>query len=146
MDKTQKALAYFQKGFACSQAVFAVFARELGMDETMALRIACGLGAGMARTCQTCGAVSGAYLVLGLKYGRDKLEDMAARDRTYDMMQEFNRMFTARHGSVNCRELIGYNLGNPQEYQQVVEENLFRERCEAYVRTAAEWLETVAAV
>jgi C_GCAxxG_C_C family probable redox protein len=68
MTNSEKALSYFSNNFNCSQAVFTTFATEMGIDESLALKLATEFGGG-ARCGQMCGAVSGALMVLGLKYG-----------------------------------------------------------------------------
>jgi C_GCAxxG_C_C family probable redox protein len=143
MTKAEESVRVFESGFNCSQAVFAAFGGDLGLERDLALRLACGLGAGMARTGQTCGAVSGAYLALSLKHGRSRLEDEAARDKTYALMQEFTRRFRERHGSVQCTALMGCDLSTPQGYQQALDERLFRTRCPVLVRTAVEITEAL---
>jgi C_GCAxxG_C_C family probable redox protein len=145
MSKALPAVEEFIKGFACSQAVFAAFSQELGLDRETALKVSCGLGAGMGRTGQTCGAVTGAYLVIGLKYGRTQLEDLASRTQTYDLVKEFDRLFKQRHGSVHCTELLdGCFLGDPAMYEKVAANGLFRKLCPEYVRSAVEILEEIA--
>ena len=64
----EEVLRSFQDGFDCGQTVFRYGARQLGMDEKEACRISSGFGGGMLRG-ETCGAVIGAYLTLGLKSG-----------------------------------------------------------------------------
>ncbi len=138
MTKAERAEAEFKRGFVCSQAVFTAFSREMGLDQEAALKLASGLGAGMGRTGQACGAVTGAYLAIGLKYGRSRLEDEAARTKTYALVQEFDRRFKAKYGSVNCRELIGLDLGDPAQYEQAKNEGRFWTICAPLVRAATE--------
>ncbi len=68
MDKEKKGIDCFKNGFNCSQSVLTAFAGDFDLDEVTALKVAGGFGAGMGRLMETCGAVSGAYMVLGLKY------------------------------------------------------------------------------
>ena len=79
MSRTERALALFKEGFSCSQAVAAVFAEEHGLAVETALRLSQGFGGGMARMADTCGAVTGAILVLGLKHGRTRAADDEAK-------------------------------------------------------------------
>ena len=104
MSKAAEAAGLFAEGWACAQAVLAVCSREEGLDADLANRVSCGFGAGMGRTCQTCGAVAGAYMVLGLKYGRDKLEAVDARSQTCNLVRKFNRLFVEENSSVNCQQ------------------------------------------
>ena len=67
MNKRTLALAQFDKGFACSQAVFSAYAEDLGLDQETALKIAGPFGGGTGRKAETCGAVTGALMALGLK-------------------------------------------------------------------------------
>ena len=67
MTKAEDAVALFQHGFSCSQAVLTVFAQDFGLDRDLALRISQGFGAGMAYTDDICGAASGAIMVIGLR-------------------------------------------------------------------------------
>ncbi|MBN1594454.1 C_GCAxxG_C_C family protein [candidate division FCPU426 bacterium] len=143
MSRAEKAAEEFSKGWVCSQAVFTAFSREMGLNQSAALKLASGFGAGMARTGQTCGAVTGAYLAIALKYGRDNIEDEAARQKTYALIQEFDRRFKARHQSVNCADLIGCFLGDPAQYQKAVEEGRFRSICPGLVRSATEIAEAL---
>jgi C_GCAxxG_C_C family probable redox protein len=73
--KKEKTIDAFRKGFNCSQAVLSSFSPDLGLEKETALKIACGFGAGMAKLQETCGAVTGAVMVLGLKYGKYKEDD-----------------------------------------------------------------------
>ena len=94
-------------------------------------------------TGNTCGAVTGALIVIGMKYGRTTSDDVAAKDKTYAMAQAFLAEFKHRHQLLNCTELIGYNLKNPEEYAQARAHNMFYKRCTRLVHDAGEILETV---
>lgn len=108
MMKADKAEECFRSGFSCSQSVLSVYSEEFGIDRELALRLSCGFGAGVGRTGNICGAVSGAVLVIGLKYGRVNPSDYPSRDKTYALVQQFIAEFRARHGSINCTELRAY--------------------------------------
>jgi C_GCAxxG_C_C family probable redox protein len=115
----------------------------LGLDREHALRVAGAFGGGMARMGETCGAVTGAFMVIGLKYGKTKAEDDTARDRTYELVDEFVTRFKDRHGSIICKELLGYDLSNPQEREAAKEKGLFDTLCPQLVRHATEILEEI---
>ena len=120
-------------GFTCSSAVFSTFSEEIGLDPDTARKVACGFG----------GAVSGAILVTGLKYGKMKKGDDAATEKTRGLVREFILEFTARHGSVNCTELLGYNLIDPEEYEKARVSRLFVTKCPGLVGDAASILEKI---
>ncbi len=141
MTRTEKAIEYFRRGFSCSQAVLAAWAGEFGLPEETALRISQPFGGGIARTADWCGAVTGAFMVIGLKYGRVKADDTAARDKTYALVKEFIRLFTARTGHVRCRALLGCDIGTPEGQKFAEERRLHETRCEALIADALGILE-----
>lgn len=143
MAKPDDAVANYKAGFTCSSAVLSAFSDELGLDSETAKKIACGFGAGISRTGNNCGAVSGAILVIGLKYGKVHQGDDAATEKTRSLVREFIREFSVRNGSINCTELLGYNLDNPEEYEKARGERLFFTKCPALVRDAAGILERI---
>jgi C_GCAxxG_C_C family probable redox protein len=141
MNKTTQAVSLFQEGFSCSQAVFTTFSRDFGLDRETALRLSQGLGGGMAHLGEACGAVTGAFMVIGLKHGRTRADDLEARDRTYALMRQLARRFKALHGSIQCRCLLGLDIGTEDGLRLARERNLFQTLCTGYVRNAAEILE-----
>jgi C_GCAxxG_C_C family probable redox protein len=138
MTDLEMATAYFTQGLSCSQAVFSTYAPRLGLASELALRIAAPFGAGIASTGHTCGAVTGALMVIGLKLGHTSAQDQAAKDETRQCAQELLARFKTRHGSVECRELLGCDLSTPQGWQAAREQGLFDTRCPVFVRDATE--------
>ena len=140
-DHAAKALSVFREGFSCSQAVLSVFAVEMGLDRETALKLSQALGGGMAHLGEACGALTGAFLAISLKYGRTRPDDLEARDRTYARMQELAARFKARFGALRCPDLLGLDLGTAEGMARAREEDLFRRRCDQFVQAAAEWTE-----
>jgi C_GCAxxG_C_C family probable redox protein len=143
MTRTEKALGLFRKGFSCSQAVLAAWAEDFELPEETALRISQPFGGGIARTADWCGAATGAFMVIGLKYGRVKADDAAARDKTYALVKEFIRLFTDRAGHVRCRDLLGCDIGTPEGQKIADERHLHETRCEALIVDAVAILERI---
>ncbi len=141
MKEQDKAAELYSRGFSCSQAVFAAFAARMGIDEAQALRIAQPLAGGMVGRGDWCGAVTGAMLVLGSIYGRDKAEDMAAKERTYAEVRKLMDSFTAAHGSLKCRGLLGCDISTPEGRKEIEDRKLHQTICLELVRSAAEILE-----
>ncbi|MBN1940287.1 MAG: C_GCAxxG_C_C family protein [Candidatus Aminicenantes bacterium] len=138
MTKSEQAGATFDSGFSCSQAVFAAFAEDFGLDRETALKISQAMGGGMAHLGFTCGAVTGAFLAISLRHGRCRADDLAAKEKTYALMTEFVRRFKARHGQdLTCPGLIGVDLGTAEGTKEADDGNLFEKRCEVFVRDAA---------
>ncbi len=99
MTKAEKAVELFKSGACCSQAVFGAFAEDFGVDGTLAMKVSAGLGGGIGRMRETCGAVTGAVLALGLKFGPDKTA-------VYPKVQALCAAFREKCGSIVCRELL----------------------------------------
>lgn len=103
MTHSQKATELFKEGCNCSQAVFAAFADELGIEKNAALRLSCGLGGGVGRMREVCGAVSGGAMVLGMYFSGEDGKDKA---RVYALVQKLAAGFKAQCGTIVCRELL----------------------------------------
>ena len=138
-NKVQEAVACFKEEYNCAQAVLSAFCEELGMDRTAALRVAAGLGGGIGRLQGPCGAVTGAILVIGLKYGSTE-RDKEAKDKTYSTVREFIRLFELRNQSYICRDLLGCGFG--EEDRQIASERI-KTICPKMVADAAEILESL---
>jgi C_GCAxxG_C_C family probable redox protein len=143
MSRPEIAVSLFRQGFSCSQAVAAAFAPGLGLDRDAALRLSQPFGGGIARRADWCGALTGAFLVIGLKHGRDRAEDEASRDRTYALVRDFIARFSARHGELKCRDLLGCDIGTPEGQKRAAEMKLHQTKCEDFVRDAATILEEI---
>lgn len=143
MEHKEKALDTFKKGFSCSQAVLAAFCQKLGLETDTALKLADGFGGGMGGMGLTCGAVTGAFMVISLKNGRTNADDKDSKERTKKLIKEFSGRFEAIHGHTGCRELLGCSLGTPEGYAYAKENNLFEKKCNQYVVDAAEILDEI---
>lgn len=140
-DRSEKAAETFAQGFNCAQAVLAGFAEGFHLKRRDALRVAGALGGGMAHTGQTCGAVTGGLLVLGLRFGKTEPEDNAARERAVAKGAEFLETFREAHGSCDCRALTGFDFTQPGQSEAARESGVFRTLCPKLVASAAEILE-----
>jgi C_GCAxxG_C_C family probable redox protein len=121
--------------------VLASFAPEFGLDRETALKVACGLGAGFACLGETCGAVTGGIMVIGLRYGQTRSDDTTAKAKTYETARHFIAGFKEQHGTIICRDLIGCDISTPEGLAWARERGLFRDICTRYVREAVEILE-----
>jgi len=141
--KGEDAAELFRNGWSCSQAVVCAFAKDFGIDEMSALKLSCGLGGGMGHTGNTCGAVSGALMVIGMKYGRTTLEDLASKEKTYELAQQFMKEFRRRNHSITCTDLLTYDLSDPEKLKAAREAGVFKTVCPRLVRDAGDILETL---
>jgi C_GCAxxG_C_C family probable redox protein len=143
MTKSDEAYRSFMSRFTCSAAVFSAFSDDLGLDPDTAKKIACGFGAGVSKTGNICGAVSGAIMVIGLKYGKTDVGDEAATEKTRALVRQFIREFTLKNGSVSCTDLLEHDLSDPEDYDAARDSGVFTSKCPALVRDAADILERI---
>jgi C_GCAxxG_C_C family probable redox protein len=143
MSRPEEARRRFEKGLICAQAVLSVYGEQFGLGKALSLKIASGFGAGMGRMSKTCGAVTGAVMVIGLRHGQVSLADAESREDTYRSVKEFIDRFTALHGSVECKELIGYDLSNSRELKLARDSGVFQSRCCGFVYDATRIVEDV---
>jgi C_GCAxxG_C_C family probable redox protein len=134
-DPIQTAQDRFAQGLNCSQAVFSAYAPLFGMEVETALKLASPFGGGVGRQGEVCGAVTGALLALGLARGT---ATAAEKDEAYRLAEDFLRRFRERHGTILCRELIGYDISSPEGLQDARERNVFVTRCPLFVQSAVE--------
>jgi len=137
------AAACFKEGFNCSQAVLSACGGRFGLDREVSLKIATAFGGGMARMGGTCGAVTGAFMVIGLKHGKTKADDNNTREKTYELAKEFAARFTSRNKSIVCRDLLGHDLSTPEGREAVKDKKLATTLCPKFVQDAVEIVEEI---
>lgn len=104
--KGEVARWFFENGANCSQATLAAFAEEAGLSTDVALKLGSSFGGGMGRMRKTCGALTAAFMVLGVKKGYSNLDDINEKGKHYALIQSFAEAFSSKFGSTECRELL----------------------------------------
>lgn len=104
LKRAQRAKELFKTGLNCSQSVVGAFADVIGLDETQAVKLSAGLGGGVGRQREVCGAVSGAAVILGFVFSGESGTD---KKRAYEKVREFSDEFRRRNRFIVCRELLG---------------------------------------
>ena len=137
-SKSKKVDERFSK-FNCAQTVFSLFATDLGIDEKTALKISSGFGGGMV-SAKTCGAVTGSYMVIGMKHGHSTSNPNKKAD-TKLLIQRFNKIFIEKHDSLICKKLLGCNISTTEGLNSAHEKNLFQTKCPDFIKTACNILE-----
>lgn len=140
MSKADDAVSLFESGCACSQAVLATYGEAFGIDVHTALKVAAGFAGGM-RMGATCGAATGAIMVLGLAHCSVDGQGKTDRRKTYEQVKEFQIRFQARCGALACSALMGCDMSTPEGVEYARKTGLFQSRCPQYVRGAAMILE-----
>ncbi len=141
MKRSEHAAEQFKGGLNCSQAVLGEYAEQYGIDHESALRVACGFGGGMGRLGRTCGAVTGAIMVIGLQACGDGAGQLAAKVRTYALVQAFAEEFLARYHFLTCSELLGCDISTPEGFEEAKALGLLETKCPKYVEGSVDILE-----
>ena len=143
MNKPETAAQCFKNGYACSQAVFSTFSPELGLNKEQALKIGSAFGGGIARSGNMCGAVTGAFMAIGLKYVQTDVNDEEAKEKCQSVVKEFIIQFRKSHNSLMCHELLGFSKDDPEGLKKAKEAGLTKSKCPYFVESAARILEAV---
>lgn len=139
-EKSEKAKELFLKGYNCAQSVSAVFADNYGINQNDILKMSCGFGGGM-RNAEVCGAVSGAVMVIGMKYGNGSMNSPDAKAFCYQKTVEFTNMFRKKNNSIICRELLGVDIFKDDGMKKAQDANLFQTTCIDMITDAVNILE-----
>ena len=106
MTEKERARELFLEGYNCSQSVFIPFCDRFGIDEAAAKKISAGLGGGLGRQREVCGAVSAACMVLGDIVAAEVGADQESKKANYVLVREFCDRFKEKHCSIICREML----------------------------------------
>lgn len=141
---SEKAGELFREGYNCAQSVFTAFCDETNMDKEAALKLSSSFGGGMGRLREVCGALTGIFMVAGIKYGYSNPKDDDAKAEHYALIQELAKRFKEKNGTIICRELLDlsekHSLPTPAKRN---EEYYATRPCERFVCEAAEILDEI---
>jgi C_GCAxxG_C_C family probable redox protein len=121
-------LEQFSKGFDCSQIVLAEVAGDYGLDAETARKAAACFGGGMW-CADCCGALTGAFMAVGLKYGHAAPNETDKKDRALTIMGQLRKKFVQKYHATECRCILGHDLSNPDEMQQIIDKGLMASIC-----------------
>jgi C_GCAxxG_C_C family probable redox protein len=142
-DIKEKAIMNFRAGYNCAQAVVTAYSEQLGFDQELAAGLACGFGAGMGRMQETCGTVTGAFMVIGLNSYRKRTDPVERKEHAYPLIREFNKRFIERYGTNNCRKLLNCDLMTEEGRQYLKDNNLHETVCEKCIADSIRILEEI---
>jgi C_GCAxxG_C_C family probable redox protein len=135
-SKVDNAISSFRSGLNCAQSVLTAYTDELNVDNSLAMSISCGFGAGMGRLQQTCGAVTGAFMAIGIYNCKKFTDNKDRKENTYAMIQRFNDNFKSIHGVTDCKSLINCDLRTEEGRRYLAENNLHEKVCEKCISDA----------
>jgi len=140
MSKAKTALEFFEP-YNCAQSVFAAHATDYGLGKDKALSISVGFGGGMGRLQETCGAVTGALMILGLKSDFKEADSRPKINEVYAKVLSFIDDFTKAKGSIKCRDILGGCDLRSEEGQKYFKEHKLKDKCRECVTLCCELLE-----
>jgi C_GCAxxG_C_C family probable redox protein len=139
------ALNSFRSGYNCAQSVLLACKDDLGYDENLASAISVGFGGGMGRLQEKCGAVTGAFMVIGLYSSKIHQDNLSRKNHSYSLIQQFDQKFKSLHHTTQCRELLGCDLRTEEGHTYAVENKLFQQICEKCIADSVRILEELTA-
>lgn len=143
-EKTRHATERFRSGFNCSQSVISAFAEDFGLSKDSCLRLASPFGSGIARMQETCGAITGAMMAIGLKYGKGENGSEDDKALAYKYSQSLINEFKNRNNTICCRQLLDdHDINSPEGMAKIMELDLYHNYCLKYIRDAVEITETI---
>ena len=140
-DPISEAATLFKSGYNCSQSVLAVFAEECGISKETALKIACPFGGGIGGLGKTCGALTGAIMVVGLKHGSTKTTDLDAKKVSNEKTRRLIETFEKNHGTTLCNNLVGLDIANLSGAEMMAQSAHFQRTCPKFLETVITYLE-----
>jgi len=144
LEKSAVAVEMFMKGYNCAQSILYAFSGESGLPDETALKISSGLGAGMGRKGEVCGAVTGGIMVLGMRHGWVANDDHTAKETTYSKTQELMNQFALKHGSRICRDLLnGCDLTTEEGQRFFGDNDYLAKICNKCVKRVVEIIEQI---
>jgi len=143
MERSEHAKELFLGGNNCAQSVLLSFAKDFGFSKELALKVSAGFGGGMGRVQGTCGAVTGAIMVLGIMKGEKASDNNELKSATYSSVKELIKKFTNDFQTINCRELTGCDFNADSGNEKFKNEGVMEKICAPCVKRAVEIVESI---
>jgi C_GCAxxG_C_C family probable redox protein len=118
----QRSQELFRSGFFCAESVLLAIAESQGIQSDLIPRIATGFCSGISCTGGICGAISGA--IMGINLAAVRNTPAESLEVGYALAQKLISRFEKQYGSVNCRQLIGCDLGTEAGQRYFMEKHL----------------------
>lgn len=114
MTNPEQAEQIFNNGLNCAQAVISIYSDRFKLLNETALQMTCGFGAGIARMQETCGAITGSVMVIGLFVAEKKIDAADRKEETYAMITDFIKHFRDRNKFITCRDLLKCDINTEE--------------------------------
>ncbi len=128
-EVVNQAKAFAEEGFLCSESVLLALSKALNMKSEIIPRIATGFGAGIGRHGEICGALSGAIMGLGIKFGRNHPLETLEGQSAYEYSQRMVNLFNARLGHIRCKDILGLDISGEDGVTEYRQQKLWETKC-----------------
>ena len=135
-EKQEKAVLTFKAGYNCAQSVLAAFAIEMNFDNKLAFQLASGFLGGMGKQQKTCGAITGAYMVLGIKNAQQITENDLLKKENVKDIRHFTKEFTKLNQFTDCIDLVKYDINTEEGLKKLKEDQLDVKVCQKCIADA----------
>jgi C_GCAxxG_C_C family probable redox protein len=142
MNTVEESLQLFNNEYNCAQSILVAFAPKVGIDHSTAFRIAAGLGGGIGRTQNVCGAINAGAIVLGYAIGNYTPGDAEAKKAVGDMVGKFVNECKQVLGTTQCLEITKIDLNNDELRQWATDKGFLSAACNNAVEKVAQILES----
>lgn len=142
-EKIKNAKQLFANNINCAQSTLAVHASDYGMSKELAFKLASAMGGGMGHQGKTCGAVIGAYMVLGLEFGNQIPDDIESKLILREASNLFVEKFNKRHGNIDCPLLLKKDFRIAEELEEIQETGLTKKRCPEFIQSSIEIIQEI---
>lgn len=140
MLRQEKATSLYRNGLNCAQSVIGAFEDIIGEEKATMTSAATGFGGGMGKLQKTCGAITGSIMVMS-KLQNNNTQD--SQKLLTQNIQNYLEKFEKHFGSVDCRNLIPYNLNSNEGKEKAIQHNVFEEKCTKFITKSVEWVSNI---
>lgn len=136
---SEKAIKNYQSGYNCAESVLIALYEYVEPKEKNELvpKIAAGFGGGIGRCGSVCGALTGSVMAVGIKYASNEA-GAEKRAKAYAYAKMLLKKFEEQNGTTLCRDLIKYDLSNPEEAAKFRQEGVPQKVCAKLIKTSIE--------
>lgn len=141
-ETTHPAVELLGQGFGCASAILATQGEPYGITREVALKVPAPFGIGMT-IAKTCGAVTGALMVIGAKHGKTVAENPDADMKVMGLTGQFMKEFLSKYKSIDCKDLLDRDVSKPEILQEAIESGLIMKVCPGIIQDASEIVENI---
>ncbi|MBW2035650.1 MAG: C_GCAxxG_C_C family protein [Deltaproteobacteria bacterium] len=134
LDKIEKAAHDYERDFhGCSRCVLKPLQDHLNLGDDASLKASTTLAAGVAMRGETCGALLGGLLAVGIVTASEEFKDVNALTNSLASGFRLARIVEKEFGTTNCTKIqtdkLGrfYSLADPEQYEEFIEAGGYRE-------------------